>query len=910
MDQLLPPTFIKKRNNSFLCLALTLVSLAAWAALSDGVSTQAAAVSASGCSEPSFLSAKLVHRFTITGDITSGDFNGDHHVDLVTLTGTDVAILLGNGAGGFGTPTSFPAGPLGFYSLAAGDFNGDSKLDVVRAGYDNGVSTDGELSVLLGDGTGSLGAPHSLHTDGAFNEITLGDFNADGKLDLAASSVNGVWVMMGDGTGSFGPGVRYQTAGSFLVGIKMADFNGDGKTDLVTARPSADEVAVLLNDGNGQFSTVRQFATSHRPIELLAGDFNGDGKADVITATSNVDPPNNISVLLGDGAGNLAPPIDTTSTDAIDFLSSGDFNGDGKPDLIKAGSRGPLGILLGDGTGHFGAPRDFNLAGFNDQLDAVAGDFNEDGKLDVVTNYITIAFGDGAGGLLAARSFRAGNDPASIAAGDFNEDGRRDLLVANTFSNNNNVSLLVQDGTGSYAPAISLAVGFQPRFVAAADFNGDHHLDFVTANSGATGSTPGTVSIRLGDGAGNFAPASNFASGYAPYSLVIGDFNRDDKLDLVVANMGFVIVSESGVKNFPRSVSILIGDGAGGFAAPETLITESPDLSETTTLSIAAADLNNDSKLDLVVANATTLSVLLGDGSGHFGPATAYAAATTLDSVVIADFDRDGKADVATASDTISIRSGDGAGNLGAAHDFAVAESPDHIAAGDFNMDSNLDLVASNGGAVFVTLGDGAGNFGTPTVFNLRAASTTVDDLNGDGKLDIAIVPSGVGTHYITILLNTCGASVTPAPTPTPTPTPAPTPTPSFAPVLLTSDGTNAAIALDSVTLTRGPFAVRTRFNFSPDQRTRILLFASNLELLPGEDASKVTAQAENAQGKGFPLVVENVAKVPGFDWLTQVVVKLPDELDGAGDVQVSISLRGMVSNKALITIKVSDPPL
>ena len=71
-----------------------------------------------------------------------------------------------------------------------------------------------------------------------------------------------------------------------------------------------------------------------------------------------------------------------------------------------------------------------------------------------------------------------------------------------------------------------------------------------------------------------------------------------------------------------------------------------------------------------------------------------------------------------------------------------------------------------------------------------------------------------------------------------------------------------------------------------------------------------MTAQAENAQGKGFPLVVENVAKVPGFDWLTQVVVKLPDELDGAGDVQVSISLRGMVSNKALITIKVSDPPL
>lgn len=122
--------------------------------------------------------------------------------------------------------------------------------------------------------------------------------------------------------------------------------------------------------------------------------------------------------------------------------------------------------------------------------------------------------------------------------------------------------------------------------------------------------------------------------------------------------------------------------------------------------------------------------------------------------------------------------------------------------------------------------------------------------------------------------------------------------------MLLTEENSSRAAALDSVTFTRDPFTVHTPHNFSLDRQTRIILFASNIELLPGEDASDVTARAEDVQGRVSPLIVENVRKVPGFDWLTQVVVKLPDELDGAGDVQVSISLRGLVSNKAVITVK------
>jgi hypothetical protein len=106
------------------------------------------------------------------------------------------------------------------------------------------------------------------------------------------------------------------------------------------------------------------------------------------------------------------------------------------------------------------------------------------------------------------------------------------------------------------------------------------------------------------------------------------------------------------------------------------------------------------------------------------------------------------------------------------------------------------------------------------------------------------------------------------------------------------------------VTLTRGPFAIHTDVNFSSDQRTRILLFAMNIELLPGEDASSITVKAENAQANVYTLVVESVRPVPGFNWMTQLTVELPDELQGAGDVKMSITLHGVISNRAIITIK------
>ena len=130
------------------------------------------------------------------------------------------------------------------------------------------------------------------------------------------------------------------------------------------------------------------------------------------------------------------------------------------------------------------------------------------------------------------------------------------------------------------------------------------------------------------------------------------------------------------------------------------------------------------------------------------------------------------------------------------------------------------------------------------------------------------------------------------------------TPNSTAPPTLLTEANTNRAVALESVTFVRDPFPLTTLNNFSLDQRTRITLFAVGLELLSGEDISVVTAQAEDAGNKIHPLKVEYVGKVPGFDWLTQVVIRLPDDFLNAGDLLVSVSLRGAVSNKAFIGIR------
>ena len=219
-------------------------------------------------------------------------------------------------------------------------------------------------------------------------------------------------------------------------------------------------------------------------------------------------------------------------------VAVGDFNGDGRPDLAVAnvnnGAAGSVSILLGTGTGAFGAATNF-LVGTN-PLSVAAADFNGDGRPDLaVANSssfnVSILLGTGTGTFGAATNFAAGTEPRSVAVGDFNGDGRPDLAVANFISNN--VSILLGTGTGTFGAATNLAVGTAPVSVAVRDFNGDGRPDLSVANNDSN-----NVSILLGTGTGSFGAATNFAVGNTPIFVAVGDFNGDGKPDLSVANEG------------------------------------------------------------------------------------------------------------------------------------------------------------------------------------------------------------------------------------------------------------------------------------------------------------------------------------------------------------------------------------
>ncbi|MDD5228753.1 MAG: DUF4347 domain-containing protein [Methylococcales bacterium] len=325
---------------------------------------------------------------TISGSqprfVNVGDFNADGNTDLVTANENsgDVSVLLGNGQGNFGTSTSFK---VGFYPdcVISGDFNSDGKIDLVTA---NELSND--VSVLLGDGNGGFGIHKDFSVGSYPYAVTTGDFNGDGNLDLATPNrtwgkINGtVSVLLGDGRGGFGPQTTF-TVGMDPRSINVGDFNADGKVDLVTANGESHDVSVLLGDGHGGFGNAISFAvgSSENPSAIIVSDFNADGKKDLATANWGSEAKS-ISVLLGNGSGFGSATIFAGGW-ASSSIVAGDFNFDGKMDLAMGSSLANVTVLLGDGQGGFSSPAYFDVGQFPDYSVNVA-DLNNDGKTDIV----------------------------------------------------------------------------------------------------------------------------------------------------------------------------------------------------------------------------------------------------------------------------------------------------------------------------------------------------------------------------------------------------------------------------------------------------------------------------------------------------------------------------------------------
>jgi hypothetical protein len=376
---------------------------------------------------------------------------------------------------------SFPVGPNP-QAVVTGDFNNDGRLDLAVANHD-----DGTVGVLLGDGHGGFGAARqsAVGTIGPVS-LAVADFNNDGRLDLAVitQAVAGdPWtgsssVLLGNGDGTFRAPLGLWAP---AYGMVAGDFNADGNIDLVVVADDlegAGYVEILLGNGRGGFTAARWGSSFHSlaaPAGLAVGDLNGDGKLDAVM----VDGIGWVFLSNGDGTflygfddDQFAPGLDSRA------VAVGDFTGDGIPDLITVGQT--VGVLRGHGDGWFDAAISQSANGAMHTGVAVA-DFNGDGKLDVVTSdadtgTISELLGSADGTLTYAGAYAVGSSPAAVVVGDFNGDGRPDAAAANGGSNT--VSVLLNDGTWTPPPP-ALRIGD------------------VTVTEGNTGTVAATFTVTL-----------------------------------------------------------------------------------------------------------------------------------------------------------------------------------------------------------------------------------------------------------------------------------------------------------------------------------------------------------------------------------------------------------------------------
>ena len=373
------------------------------------------------------------------------------------------------------------------------------------------------------------------------------------------------------GAASFGPATFFPDSLS-VFSVAVGDFNGDGKPDLATADDSsifANSVSVRLGDGSGGFGPPASFGVGSGAQSVAVGDFNRDGKSDLVTANAR---SNDVSVLLGDGSGGFAPAASFGVGPVPTSVAVADFNGDGKPDLATVASNGvssTLSVLLGDGNGGFGPAS--SLAIDSSATSLAVGEFNGDGKPDLAMNGpsgVLVLLGDGSGGFGPATSLGSGSGTNSVAVGDFNGDGKQDLATANA---SGSVSVFLGDGAGGFVATGSFPVSGVADSVAVGDFNGDGKQDVATAtNSNA-------VSVLLGDGSGGLTRAAAFPVGSGQASVAVGDFNGDGKPDLATADFlpaaVAVLLNTSVSIGSLNAASVNFSDQAvGSVSAPQSVV--------------------------------------------------------------------------------------------------------------------------------------------------------------------------------------------------------------------------------------------------------------------------------------------------------------------------------------------------
>jgi hypothetical protein len=635
----------------------------------------------------------------------------------------------------FAAPVAIPLGATP-YAVAAGHFEGTkAPLDVVTA------NANGTVSVLVGNGDGTLQNPVNYTVGAVPDAVAVGDLLNNGFLDIVTANGNGsVSVFLSNGDGSFQSPLSFPV-GAIPKSLAVGDVRGNGRLDIVTANANG-TVSVLLGNGNGTFQSPLMTRIGEQLISVAVGHFTMDGKADIVVADLGDYPfeiNGHVSVLLGNGDGTFQSPVPFFANTAPTTVAVGDVRGNGTQDIV-ANVNGSVRLLLGNGDGSFQKPVPVNSGG-RIVTSVFVGDFTGDGKSDIGTvNFrqdyyggnasFSLLLSNGDGSFQRARIVDAAAPTVVVAAGDFQGDGRLGLVQANGL---NGVSVLLGNGNGTFASTPAYAAVGLPASVAAGDFTGSGKQDLVV-----TGWLRGaTVLFNNGDGTFRNGPA---LPGGANGPVVVGDLTGNGKQDIAVSEVG--------------TINVFLGNGDGTFQAPLSAAV-APNASVT---SLLLADVTGDGRLDLVVLYVDIaqqrdfMKMLVGNGDGTFQLGEAVPLNTGSASLAVGDFFGDGKQDLVIGSaidGVVSVLRGNGDGTFQAPIILHAGSDARAVAVGDFAGNGKQDIAIADArtATVHVLLGNGDGTFQAPITYHVgRGAALAAGDFFGDGNLSLAVDNSDLNT--------------------------------------------------------------------------------------------------------------------------------------------------------------------
>jgi len=549
--------------------------------------------------------------------IAAGDVNGDGILDVVVGEVVDIgpagalAVMINTGNGNFGAPTIYdaaPGGRFGSSAVALADLDNDGDLDLIGGGdYENGSIDNGAITIRRNNGSGTFGSAEIILFDNFVSQpkkLTTGNLNGDGFPDIVAAvpsgrAIEGFVTVNSNGSGGFNTPVYYE-ASQQTFDIGVVDLGADGHADVMTVANSSAAVTVHKNLGNGSFPVLTRYQVATESDAVESADIDNDGDIDIVV-NGEVDVASNdavVKILKNNGNGTFAPAIDYTPARNFADMKLRDINGDGFVDLIFApdGNFPPF---------HFGTAANLGSGTFAPTI-------------------VTEVFSCGEG---------------TIDAADLDGDGDLDIVLTEEETcigtTDSHIFIFRNDGNQNFVrmPDIILP-GDLPHGLALADVTGDGRIDIITALSGGMGVFPGNGNLTFG------AP---IVSTTRPYKFKMADFNGDGLLDV-----GMILQQDAFGTEL---IATALGNGNGTFQPIRTQTGSSVLENLRISDDLEAGDLDGDGTSDLLIFNyaSNDVSVFLCNADGSLRPHQRYGIGNTPQFGTMADFDGDGRLDVAAA---------------------------------------------------------------------------------------------------------------------------------------------------------------------------------------------------------------------------------------------------------------------